>query len=100
MTADRTRQVTIAIRVIPRASRTEVGGTRAGRLLVRVTAAPVGGKANESACAALAKALGVPKGRVEIVRGASSRDKTVRVLGVASDDPLLAAARRPSPGKG
>lgn len=86
-------QVTIPIRVVPRAGRTEIGGMRAGRLMVRVTAAPVDGKANKAAGAALAKLLGVPKSRVEIVRGAGSRDKTVRVYGIAADDPRLAAAR-------
>lgn len=67
---------------------------RAGRLVVRVAAAPVDGKANEAARAALAKLLGVPRSRVEIVRGAASRDKTVRVHGIGADDPRLAAARR------
>ena len=84
---------TIAIRVIPRAKRAQVGGERDGRLLVRVAAPPVDGKANAAALAALAAALGVAKRSVEIVRGAGSRDKLVRVAGVAADDPRLAALR-------
>ncbi len=80
--------------MIPRARRTEVGGHRAGRLLIRVTAAPTDGKANRAVEAAIAKLLGVPKGRVEIVRGAGSRDKTVRIQGIAADDPRLAEGTR------
>ncbi|MEZ5157104.1 MAG: DUF167 domain-containing protein [Solirubrobacterales bacterium] len=85
--------VSIPIRVIPRAKRSGVGGEREGRLLVRVAAPPVGGKANAAVVAALAEALGVPKRSVEIVRGVTSRDKVVRVAGVAADDPRLAALR-------
>lgn len=85
-------RATIPIRVIPRAARTEVGGSRAGRVLVRVTAPPVEGKANKAVVAAIAESLGVPKGAVEIVRGAGSRDKTVRVREIAPGDPRLAAA--------
>jgi hypothetical protein len=69
----------VAIRVIPRARKDEVGGERAGRLLVRTTAAPVDGSANAAVCALLADHFGVPKRGVEIVAGPRSRDKVVRV---------------------
>lgn len=39
------------MRVIPRARRDELAGVRDGRLLVRVTAPPVDGKANAAVCA-------------------------------------------------
>lgn len=85
---------TIPVRVIPRAKRTRVGGEREGRLLVRVAAPPVDGKANAAVIAAVAEALGVPKRSVEIVRGEAARDKVLRVTGIAYDDPRLAALRR------
>jgi uncharacterized protein len=69
------------VRVIPRAAHDELAGTREGRLLVRVTAPPVDGKANAAVCALLAKAAGVPKGAVRVVRGGSARDKRVRIEG-------------------
>jgi len=69
----------IEVRVAPRSSRNEIAGERDGRLLVRVTAPPADGKANAAMLALLAKHLGVPKSRLEIVRGSSSRDKTVAV---------------------
>ncbi len=71
------------IRVMPRAKRDEIGGTRDGRLLVRVTAPPVDGKANSAVCKLIAKAASVPKGRVSIARGETGRDKVVEVEGIA-----------------
>ena len=74
--------VDIRIRVVPRAKRNELAGQRAGALLVRVTAPPVDGKANAAVCRLIARAAGVAPSRVSIVRGASARDKVVRVEGV------------------
>jgi len=79
------------VRTIPRATRDELAGTRDGRLLVRVSAPPVDGRANTAVCALLAKAAGVPKGAVSVVRGEGSRDKRVRIEGV--DDERAMRAR-------
>jgi uncharacterized protein YggU (UPF0235/DUF167 family) len=49
-----------------------------------LTAAPVDGAANEALITLLAKALGLPKRAVRIVRGEHSRDKSVSVEGVDS----------------
>jgi uncharacterized protein (TIGR00251 family) len=76
----------LAIRVQPRAKRTEVAGERAGAVVIRVSAPPVDGKANEAVCRLIAERLGVPKSAVRIVRGESSRDKVVRVDGLSSDE--------------
>lgn len=65
--------------MIPRAKRNEVGGERAGRLLVRTTAAPVDGQANDAVRKLIAAHLGVPTRSVEIVSGHHSRDKVVSV---------------------
>ena len=73
--------VNISVRVIPRAKRDELVGTRAGALLVRVSAPPVDGKANVSVCRLIAKAAGVPTSCVSVVRGLSARDKVVRLEG-------------------
>jgi uncharacterized protein len=67
------------VRVIPRARRDEVGGERAGRLVVRTTAAPVDGRANEAVCRLVAAHLGVRRQDVSVVGGARSRDKTLRI---------------------
>ena len=76
----------IAVRVIPRARRDEIAGERDGRLLVRLTAPPVEGAANAALCRLVARRARVPARRVSIVRGHSSRDKLVRVEGIAADE--------------
>mgnify|MGYP000427444852 CR=1 FL=1 len=48
-------------------------------LKVAVTAAPEGGKANAAVIKLLAKALGVPKSRLTLIQGATSRDKVFRI---------------------
>ena len=70
---------TLAVRVIPRAKRDEVGGERAGRLIVRTTAAPVDDKANEATRRLVAEHLGVSRRHVEVVSGHRSRDKVLRI---------------------
>ncbi len=49
------------------------------RLKLGVTEAPEDGRANRAVCDALARALGVPGSAVEVVHGATSREKTVLV---------------------
>jgi uncharacterized protein len=51
-------------------------------VLIRVTAPPVDGKANDALRRLVAKAAGVAPSKVTIVRGHSSRDKVVEVEGV------------------
>jgi uncharacterized protein (TIGR00251 family) len=72
----------IEVRLQPRAKCDEIVGERAGVLVVRVTAPPVEGKANDALCALIARRARVGRTRVEVVRGASSRDKAVRVEGM------------------
>jgi uncharacterized protein len=76
----------LALRVQPRSGKNEITGERAGALLVRVTAPPVDGKANQAVRRLVAKRLGVPAGRVSIVRGESSRDKLIEVDGIDDDE--------------
>jgi uncharacterized protein (TIGR00251 family) len=75
----------IAVRVQPRAKREEVAGARGGALLVRVTAPPVEGKANDAVRKLLAKRLGIAPARVTVVRGASARDKVVEIDGMETE---------------
>jgi uncharacterized protein YggU (UPF0235/DUF167 family) len=70
----------IALRVTPRASRDRIVAD-GDVLRVYVTCVPEDGKANAAVLKLLARALGVPKSRLDIVRGHSARDKVVRVLG-------------------
>ncbi|TME76467.1 MAG: DUF167 domain-containing protein [Chloroflexi bacterium] len=72
-------RITFTIRVTPRASANAVAGERDGALLVRVSAPPVEGKANDAVVAVLAKALGLPNGAVRVERGGAARMKLVSV---------------------
>lgn len=73
------QRVRFRLRVTPRASRAAVGGLREGELLVRVTAPPVEGAANEAVIAALAAALGIPRREVRLEAGARGRSKQASV---------------------
>jgi uncharacterized protein (TIGR00251 family) len=68
--------------VQPRSSRSRLGPVHGDRIKVAVTAPPVDGEANAAVIELVAKALGVGRGDVEVVAGASSRRKTLRVRGV------------------
>lgn len=78
----RSGTVDLAVRVQAGARRSEIVGERDGRLVVRVAAKPIDGKANTALCALIAERAGVAKVAVSVVRGVAARDKVVRVEGV------------------
>jgi uncharacterized protein YggU (UPF0235/DUF167 family) len=73
------------VRVRPGASRTVVGGSHDGALVIRVAARAVEGQATAAALHALAKALGVRPREVVLVTGTTSRTKVVDVPDTAHD---------------
>ncbi len=91
-----TEGISIALRVTPRGGRDDIDGIETlsnGRSVVkvRVRAIADGGEANRAILELLARALGVPKARVRILSGATSRMKQVAVDG---NPELLGAALR------
>jgi len=76
----------LAVRVTPRARRTEVTGWQGAVLHVRVAAAPEAGQANRAVISALAEAFAVPQSAVELVRGGRAREKLFRISGRSLDD--------------
>jgi hypothetical protein len=70
------------IRVVPRASRSEVAGIQGDALKLRLNAPPVEGKANDECIRLLAEILGVKKAQVTIIAGHAARTKTVAVEGI------------------
>jgi hypothetical protein len=68
----------LALRVTPGA-RTEAIEIADGRLLVKVRARPQDGAANEAVLALLAEALGVAASRLQMLRGATGREKVVQL---------------------
>ncbi len=75
-------EVRLAVHATPRAGVNEVVGWREGELQVRVTAPPESGKANAAVCVVIARALKVPKSRVHVVRGETSRHKQLEIEGI------------------
>jgi hypothetical protein len=74
--------VIIAVKVVPRASRSEVVGWVDGHLRVRIAAVPTDGRANAALEVLLAEALGVRKGAVKIAAGHGSARKRVVIDGL------------------
>jgi uncharacterized protein (TIGR00251 family) len=71
----------LAVRVTPRASRNEVVEMlEDGTIKVRLAAPPVDDQANQALIEFLSDILGVPKSRLDIVAGATGRDKLVAVM--------------------
>lgn len=78
--------VVLNLHIQPGAKKTEVAGLHGEALKIRLAAPPVDGKANDCLIAFLAETFGVPKNRVELVSGASSRAKRLRLRGVAATE--------------
>lgn len=76
------RGTTFTVRIVPRASSSEIVGDHEGALRIRIAAPPVDGAANRELIRLLAKRLKVPQNAVEIISGASSRNKVIRLKGV------------------
>lgn len=72
----------IHIHVQARASRNEITGTHGDSLKVRLTSPPVEGAANSLLVEFVAKKLGIPKSRIELVYGEKSRHKTLKIEGL------------------
>ena len=77
--------VRVGVRVTPKAARNAIEGMaeRAGgpRLKVRVTATPARGKANAAVLKLLAEEWDVTSSDLEVISGATHRDKTIHVAG-------------------
>lgn len=69
----------IAVRVTPNARREALEAEAGGPVRISVTVVPEDGKATLAARDLLAKAMGVAKSRLTLVRGAKSRDKLFRL---------------------
>jgi uncharacterized protein (TIGR00251 family) len=93
----------IAVRLAPRASKNEISEVMEdGAVKIRLTAPPVDGQANAALIEFLSGVLGVPKSKIEIVGGLTSRDKLVTILGMDADTVqkkiMGAAVKKPASG--
>lgn len=66
-----------------RASRRAIAGIHADRVKIQLAAPPVDGKANEQLCRLVGEIAGIPRSKVRLVRGETSRQKTLLLEGLA-----------------
>jgi uncharacterized protein (TIGR00251 family) len=85
---------TLSVRVHPGARKNAVTGVHADSLKIALTAPPVDGKANDALIAFLADALRLPRARISLVSGATSRSKVLRLTGKSAAE--VAAALFPA----
>ena len=77
--------VELRVKAVPGAKREEIAGVLGDRLKIRVAQPPEGGRANDAIRALLAVRLGVASRDIEILQGASSPQKTLRIRGLGGD---------------
>ena len=75
-------RIRIPVRVAPNAARNEVTGFANGVFQIKIAAPPVKGKANRELVAFLSRRLGLGKDGVAIIKGHTSRDKTIAIHGL------------------
>jgi hypothetical protein len=80
--SDKNGCLTFSVRVVPRASRSEIVGEHDGALRVRLAAPPVEGAANDELVRLLARSLAVSRSAIEIRSGQTAKLKVIRVTGV------------------
>jgi TIGR00251 family protein len=72
---------TLPVRVRPGAKKNDVAGIHAGAVKISLTAPPVDGRANEALIEFVAELLRIPRARVNLLSGATSRMKVLRITG-------------------
>jgi len=78
----------LAVKLQPRASKNEIGAPLGHELKIKVTAPPVDSAANEALLKFLADKLECPRGRVNLLRGHTSRHKTILLRGLKPGEVL------------
>ena len=90
----------LAIRVVTRAKRSEFGQIRNGRLIVRVCASPVAGKANTELLKFLVASFGCSQRDVNLCSGVRSREKRVQIKAPSQIPEILDGSLKRSQAKG
>jgi uncharacterized protein (TIGR00251 family) len=76
----------VTVKVHPRAKRSAIHGRFGDAWKLDLAAPPVDGKANDECFRFLAELTGVPRSRVRILSGATSRMKLLEIDGLAQED--------------
>lgn len=89
--AEKNNALVFTVKVVPRASKSEIVGSLDGALKVRIASPPVDGAANAELIKLLAKTFNVSKSAVEIVGGQTAKTKQIKISGVGAKDFLKLA---------
>jgi uncharacterized protein (TIGR00251 family) len=73
--------IIIQVKVIPRSSKKEIAGVEGNTIKIKLTAPPVEGAANEQLIELLSEEFKIKKSNIIILKGDSSRHKTVKITG-------------------
>lgn len=92
-TRDTPEGCSLSVRLHPGAKRNAVTGLHDGALKIALNAPPVDGKANDALIAFLAERLSMPRAKIALVAGMTSRSKTLRIAGKSAAE--VAAALSP-----
>jgi uncharacterized protein (TIGR00251 family) len=95
--------VRLEVRAKPRAHKSAIVGVTGGALDVALAAPPVDGAANEELVTTLARACGVSRSQVSLVRGEGARTKLVAIEGIGESElraRLEASGKKPRPARG
>ncbi len=76
--------IVISLKISPNASKNEIIKTPEG-VKVKITAQPIDGKANKCLVEYLSKLFKVPKTSIEILKGETSKEKTLLIKTVDDD---------------
>jgi uncharacterized protein len=82
---DQSDGVLLSVKLQPRASLNEIGQPLGNELRIKVTAPPVDAAANEALLRLLVDVLDCARNRVELVRGKTSRHKTIKLFGFSAE---------------
>jgi uncharacterized protein len=74
----------LPVRVHPGAKQNAITGTHDGSLKISLTTPPTDGRANAALIAFLSDRLNIPRAHIELLTGATSRSKTLRIAGLTS----------------
>jgi uncharacterized protein len=80
------RGVTFAVKVHPRARKNAITGVVGDALKLALTAPPLDGKANQAVVEFFSELFAIPRSSITIASGETSRNKVIRVSGVARAD--------------
>jgi uncharacterized protein len=88
--------VRLEVRLQPRSSRNQVVGEQSGALKIKLTAPPVDGAANAALIDFLADYLHLPHRAINLVKGETSRNKLVDILGISAEELSIRLGFKPA----